>query len=103
MQICINWLWSWCFVPSSQNLYFVLKYNKNSYQLFQAFQIKLECINLLKNATLYAEEFNTLGKILDVTLSLFYTALCKYNAAKYTFASRHEARVSVQTAAMQNV
>jgi hypothetical protein len=49
------------------------------------------------------KEFNTVGKILDVLLSLFPTALFKYNAAKYTFASRHEARVAVQIAAMENV
>jgi hypothetical protein len=49
------------------------------------------------------KEFNTVGKILDVLLSLFHTALCKYNAAKYTFASRHAARVAVQIAAMQIV
>jgi hypothetical protein len=49
------------------------------------------------------KEFNTAGKILDLILSLFHTALSKYNTAKYTFASRHEARVAVQIAAMQNV
>jgi len=49
------------------------------------------------------KDFNIIGKILDVLLSLFYTALFKYNAAKYTFASRHEAKVAVQIAAMQNV
>jgi len=49
------------------------------------------------------KQFNTVGKILDVFLSLFHRALCKYNAAKYTFASWHEARVTVQIAAMMNV
>jgi len=36
------------FFPSLQNLYFGLKYYKNSYQLSQKFEGK----NLLKNATL---------------------------------------------------
>jgi hypothetical protein len=39
----------------------------------------------------------------DVILSIFYTALRKRNAAKHTFASRHEARVAVQITAMKNV